>query len=108
MNKIKTRNNIFYDLSLSDFKFKTDDDVTFCFSSKLYKDKFVAQHLDYRRRVSNYLTKTYSIDVSTSLFADVVLYTKIEKRGFLILSVKGEKLCKEKILLNGAMIVLKS
>ena len=96
MNKIKTRNNIFYDLSQSDFKFKTDDDVTFCFSSKLYKDKFVAQHLDYRQRVSDYLTKTYSIDVSTSLLLMLFYIQKSKKEGFLILSVKGEKIMQRK------------
>ncbi len=108
MKKVKTRNNIYYDLKLSPFIYTTEQGVKFHFSSQLYHDKFKDQYLSYRERVENYLTKTYSIDVETKVFADVVLYSKIEKRGFLIISARGEEFCKEKILSNGAMLILKN
>lgn len=46
-----------------------------------------------REKINKSLSNRFNILVDVEQLADVVLYRKIETRGFLILSVEGKQLC---------------
>ena len=85
-----TRDGICYDLNKSIYK-STQNGVTFVFSSKLYKEKFESKLKEHRENINKSLSNRFRISIDVSTLADVVLYMKIEKRGFLI-EAKDEKL----------------
>ena len=78
-----TRDGICYDLNKSIYK-STQNGVTFVFSSKLYKEKFESKLKEHRESINKSLSNRFRISIDVSTLADVVLYMKIEKRGFLI------------------------
>jgi hypothetical protein len=101
-----TKNGVVYNLLMSPFVVQTHD-VKFVFSSKSHKDKFKEKIDSNRNNLNDKLTKKYGIDVDVSLLADIVLYTMIETRGFLIFDKEGKPLCKNDIVLNGATLMKK-
>ena len=102
-----TRNGVVYDLTLSTFKYKNGD-LTFVFSSKLHLDKF-KKKLKENRDIINYsLTKRFNIHVDVSELADIVLYRKIETRGFLIVTSEGKELCQKSIQFVGGKATLRN
>lgn len=102
-----TRNGIFYDLTNSHYKHKIED-LTYVFSSKLHLEKFVKK-LQENRDIINYsLSKRFGYSVDVSQLADLVLYKKIESRGFLIISDRGNSLCKDHIKYAGGKVTIKT
>ena len=102
-----TRNGIYYDLTLSHYKYEVNG-LTFYFSSQRYLKNF-KQKLEENRDVINYsLTKRFGIDICVNTLADIVLYKKIEKRGFRIVTGKGVELCQENIICGGATVTTKN
>lgn len=102
-----SRNGVVYDLTLSSYKHK-EGDLTFVFSSKLHLDKF-KKKLKENRDIINYsLSKRFNITVDVSQLADVVLYRKIETRGFLIVTGNGEELCQNNITYGGGEVIIQS
>lgn len=96
-----TRNGVCYNLSKSEYRY-TINRVTFVFSSQLHLDKFV-DRLKSNRDIINYsLTKRFNIEVDVSTLADVVLYKKVETRGFLIEVEDEEITCLKSLKCNGA------
>ena len=83
--QVKTRNGIIYDLNESDYR-HTENGLTFVFSSQLYLDKFINKIQENRKYINNSLSKRFDVKVDVSALADVVLYGKIEKRGYLIVT----------------------
>lgn len=102
-----TRNNIIYDLRLSMFKYKLNN-IEYVFSSQLHRDKFIARYEDNRKKLSHKLTEKYSFNISHDIMADLLLYEKVETRGFLIYNERGKELCKENLILNGEKVTLKN
>lgn len=86
-----TRNGICYDLSVSEYR-TTVNQLTYVFSSQLHLDKFMERLEDNRKVINKSLTKRFKLPVDVSTLADMVLYKKIETRGFLIVTNEGQEL----------------
>lgn len=102
-----TRNGIVYKLELSPYTF-TIDETTFCFSSKNHLEKFAEKLTENRELIGYSLSKRFGFNINIKLLADIVLYSKVETRGFLIIR-KGETyLCKKDIILSGGKVTKKN
>ena len=100
-----SKNGVVYDLNLSAYR-HTVNGLTFVFSSKLHLDKF-KKKLKENRDIINYsLTKRFNMAVDVSQLADVVLYRKIETRGFLIVTGEGKELCQNNIIFGGGAVII--
>lgn len=95
-----TRNGVCYDLNRSTYR-ATLDGLTFVFSSRLHMEKFTAKAKENREIINYSLTKRFGVAVDVSQLADVVLYKKIETRGFLIVSNEGKRICLENLRFGG-------
>lgn len=101
---MKTRNGIYYDLNHSKYKI-TVDGLTFVFSSQLHLKKFTERQQPNRLTINKSLSKRFNICVEFNALADVVLYKKIETRGFLIIDNEGKKLCQNSIKCGGVKVI---
>lgn len=107
MKNVMTRNGIVHDLRKSPHKFiisyKENYFVTFFFSSELYKTKFEERLYEHRQLINSKLSKRFHFAIQNESISDVVLYSTIEKRGFLIKSSLDNKEipCLEKVRLDG-------
>lgn len=100
-----TRNGIYYDLTLSIYSFKIEN-IEYVFSSKLHLVKFKNKYIQHRTEFSKALSKRYSMVLDLPYFADMVLYMKIESRGFLVRS-GGLSIWKENLIFDGRKARLK-
>lgn len=99
-----TRSNIAYDLEISPHQLSVnykDESITYVFSSNLYKTKFQERQEEHRQYVNNSLTNRFGFDIHFNLLADIQLYTKIEKRGFLLVTTGGNIKCPNNLILDG-------
>jgi hypothetical protein len=80
---------IYHDIKETIFKFDTGVN-TFYFSSELNMKKFRDKIIENRKRISDSLSNRFNMAIDNYNLSDVVLYRKIEKRGFLIMNEKGE------------------
>ena len=99
-----TRNGVCYDLNLSDYR-HTIGDLTFVFSSQLHLDKFKAKLKDNRNTINRSLSKRFNISIDVSKMADIVLYRKIETRGFLIVTNEGNELWQNNMQYGGGTVI---
>lgn len=100
-----SKNGVVYDLNISSYRY-TVGNLTYVFSSKLHLDKF-KKKLKENRDIINYsLTKRFNVTVDVSQLADVVLYRKIETRGFLIVTAEGKELCQNNITYVGGEVII--
>lgn len=98
-----TKNGVYYDLTISTYRHK-EGDLVYVFSSKMHLDKF-KKKLKENRDIINYsLTKRFNVPINVSKLADIVLYRKIETRGFLIYTITGKELCRENITFVGGEV----
>lgn len=97
-----TRNNICYNLDESPFTC-ADKDLIYFFSSLLHLKKFKSKKLTNRVVVSESLSKRFKMTVKVDLLSDILLYSQIESRGFLIWDYKkgGIYKCLNHITLDG-------
>jgi hypothetical protein len=103
-----TRNGIYYDLSQSPYKIRISDTrLQFIFSSDLHMLKFKDKIMENRMETNARLTARYHIPVNFPVLADLILYQRIETRGYLVFNEKGVELCKESLILNGGIATLK-
>lgn len=102
-----TRNGVCYDLQRSTYRTKVDG-LTFVFSSKLHLDKFKKKYCENRDIVNYSLSKRFNVAVDVSQLADVVLYRKIETRGFLIVTNEGKELWQENLRYVGGTATFKN
>lgn len=104
-----TRNGIYYDFSQSPYKVRiADTGLVYVFSSDLHMLKFKDKFKLHRTEINTRLSARYHVPINFPVLADMILYQKIETRGHLILNDKGVELCKESLILNGGMAILKS
>lgn len=104
----KTRNGIYYDLTKSTYHFKVPDtNIIFVFSSDLHLFKFEDQYKNHREDFNTKFKARYRINTDMKVMPDILLYNKIETRGFLIVDRGGQKLCQESLLLNGETVIPK-
>lgn len=103
MSKL-SRGGIAYNLVESPYYYISIDypkQVEYRFSSQTYLDKFGERLEDNRNSISESLSKRFGLKVVNSLLSDIVLYSKIEKRGFLIYFDGVPVECLENITLDG-------
>lgn len=103
---MKTRNGVCYDLNVSDYKM-TVDNLTFVFSSKLHMTNFTKKYKENRDIINYSLSRRFNLPVNVDELADVVLYKKIETRGFLIMTNEGNKLCQKSLKCGGLKVTAK-
>lgn len=102
-----TRNGVCYDLTKSPYTI-TVNNLTYVFSSRPHLDKF-RKRLKENRDIVNYsLTRRFNVSVDVSQLADIVLYKKIETRGFLIVTNEGTELCQESLKFVGGKATSRS
>lgn len=101
-----TRGGIYYDLSVSPFKF-VDNEVTYVFSSQKNLNRFTNLVLEHRIKISKSLTNRFNTKIYLRAISDIVLYKNIEKRGFLIkLENGGEVRCQESVAVDSDNLIL--
>ncbi len=104
-----TRNGVYHDLTRSHYRFKVPDTKhTYVFSSSLHKIKFESKYIENRIEQNLKLKSRYRINIDTKTLPDIMLYKKIESRGFLIIDERGQELCLENLILSGEVATNKS
>lgn len=83
----------------------TDNGLTYVFSSKLHLQKFKNKLRENRDIINYSLSKRFNFPVDVSQLADLVLYRKIETRGFLILTSEGKQICQNNIKYVGGKVI---
>lgn len=102
-----SRNGVVYDLNISSYRY-TVGNLTYVFSSKLHLDKFKKKMKENRDIINYSLSKRFNISVDVSQLADIVLYRKIETRGFLIVTGEGKELCQNNIIYVGGEVTIQN
>ena len=102
-----SRNGVCYDLPKSVYRLNVNG-LTFVFSSQLHLDKFKSKYKENRDIVNYSLSKRFNLFVDVSQLADIVLYRKIETRGFLIVNNEGTNLWLDDLKYGGGKATLKN
>lgn len=102
-----TRNGIVYNLELSPYK-ATIEGVTYMFSSINHLGKFMEKLDENREILSHSLSKRFNITINLNVLSDIVLYSKVETRGFHIIFEGVPYSCKKDIILSGATLTKKN
>lgn len=106
-----TRYGVAHNFNKSPFKMLItydDEEITFIFSSQLYKDKFAARLDENRESINNSLSNRFGFNIVCNKIADLRLYQSIEKRGFLIYKGLVKFECLNDITLNGHKLTITS
>ena len=104
-----TRDNIAYDFNISPHKhtvYYEDEDITYIFSSNLYKENFKKRLSDNREVINTSLSKRFGVNIINNKIADLRLYQNIEKRGFLLYKGQVKIECLRDITLNGRKMMI--
>ena len=95
-----TRNGVVYNLKKSPYIVE-ENNIKFYFSSKNHMDKFKENLNDNRNTLAYSLYNRFKLYPIINEMYDIILYGKIETRGFLI-SIEGEEyVCQKSIILSG-------
>ena len=81
---------IYNDINESNYTFKYDK-LVFYFSSKFYQEKFIREYSDYLKDEIMKLKIKFKCNIYCDEMILLLLYKKIEKRGFKVL-YKGKEL----------------
>lgn len=106
-----TRSKVAYNLGISPHKHTInygDDEVTYVFSSDLYRRKFVERLNENRETINTSLTGRFGYKCSIDSLCDLKLYSSIEKRGFLVIVNNEEIICQENITLGGQIVITRN
>lgn len=82
--------------------------MTFVFSSDLHLVKFEEQYKEHRAEQEMKFKARYRFEIRLNNLFDLVLYKKIETRGFLVITEGGQKICRENLLLSGEKVTPKN
>ena len=95
-----TKNGIEYDLPISPYT-TTAGGIKFFFSSANHLDKFIEKAVEHRDKINISLYERFKMPMDMKRLSDLVLYRKIETRGFYI-EYKGEGYtCLDNLTLSG-------
>lgn len=72
---------IYNDINESTYNFSYDN-MTFYFSSKFYKEKFENEYISYLKEETDKLRIKFKCNIVADEMILLLLYKKIEKRGF--------------------------
>lgn len=75
---------IYNDINESNYTFKYDK-LVFYFSSKFYQEKFIKEHINFIRDETMKLRIKFKCGIYCDEMILLLLYKKIEKRGFKVL-----------------------
>lgn len=75
---------IYNDINESDYTFKYNK-LTFYFSSNFYKEKFIKEHVNFIHDETMKLKVKFKCNIYCDEMILLLLYKKIEKRGFKVL-----------------------
>lgn len=112
-----SRGGIAYDLNVSPFtevmKYEDVDgnstqEVKYVFSSDFYRIKFLSKIAENRKAINHSLSKRFGFEITNEVLCDLVLYSKIEKRGFLIVNNGVKITCLNNIKLDGMLMMSKN
>lgn len=106
MSKL-TRSQIAYDLSVSPHREVIPYEgfeITFVFSSDLYRRKFLQKLQQNRATIEESLSKRFGFRVRPGVIADLRLYRTTEKRGFLLVKDGVTIECENKVVLDGVKL----
>lgn len=106
-----TRSKIAYDLNISPHKLTVDypdTEITYVFSSALYRDKFIQYQQGHRKKINGSLSNRFGFAIVNDKLSDLKLYTTIEKRGFLIYKGLVKIECLNNIILDGGKMITNS
>ena len=106
-----SRGGICYNLEVTPFFIKNKYEgyeVIFNFSSDFYKNKFKTQIDKHREKINESLSKRFGLLYINPILADIVLYSKVETRGFYLLINNKEFKCLSNIKLSGVNQIQKS
>lgn len=81
---------VYNDINESNYTFKYDN-LVFYFSSKFYQEKFIREYSDYLKDEIMKLKIKFKCNIYCDEMILLLLYKKIEKRGFKVL-YKGKEL----------------
>lgn len=81
---------IYNDINESNYNFKYDD-LVFYFSSQFYQEKFTREYLQFLKDENMKLKIKFKCNIYCDEMILLLLYKKIEKRGFKVL-YKGKEL----------------
>lgn len=102
-----TRSKVAYDLNVSPHRHMIsygDDEITYVFSSELYRDKFTARVQENRENINHSLSNRFGFTIINDLLCDIKLYITVEKRGFLIMKGQDKLDCLNQVELHGQTI----
>lgn len=103
MSKL-TRNGITYDLPNSPYEVEKEyngNKIVYSFSSKLYTEKFEEKLKENREKLNQAISKRYGMNISFDILSDIILYSKVEKRGFYLVLNEEIYTCLNSIKLDG-------
>lgn len=87
-------------MSISPYKI-TINEITYVFSSIKHLNKFTDLIEFNRKRIAESLSNRFKINIRLDRLADLVLYSKVESRGFLI-EIEGDVIqCLGQVKLSG-------
>lgn len=75
---------VYNDINESDYSFKYNE-YTFYFSSNFYKEKFIKEYIDFIKEETMKLKLKFKCELMFDEMILILLYKKIEKRGFKIM-----------------------
>lgn len=101
-----TRNGIYNNLNISSY-FVTLENITYYFSSKQYLIKFINTYKNNRLEMEEQFIKKLKIKLLANQIYDMLLYQKIEKRGFRAV-YGGMELCPNTIEFVGKIATTKN
>ena len=103
-----TRGKVCYNLEVTPYTYQVEYEsgiITYHFSSNFYLNNFVDKLASNREYYNRSLSKRFNIPMVMNNLADVILYSKIEKRGF-CLKVNEEFIrCQESIKFVGSQVM---
>ena len=99
-----TRNGVCYNLQETPYKYENGK-IILHFSSLKNMEKFHSRKTEERNKLYRSLYNRFKISINISILSDILLYTKIEKRGFFITLLNGEEItCLDNLTLGGIQI----
>lgn len=101
-----TKNGIERNLAKSPY-FITRNSITFFFSSKLHLNKFSNKRFEFKNEIKQSLSKRFKIGIDLPIICDLILYKRIETRGFLIFKEGKYYSCVNSIISDGDRLILK-
>lgn len=107
-----TRSGITYNLTTSPYivelKYRDDLVIKYYFSSELYVNKFNEKLEKHNTSIKNSLSKRFKIEINLDELSDILLYSKVETRGFFIQINDEDFKCLNTIRLTGVNQIQKS